>query len=60
MTVHVVPADSRPFVERGFGMLDMAVGLVLNYYFGSSIGSKRKTEGMLKQLSASELNAVDG
>ena len=41
---HVVPAEMREIVMRSLGTLDMALGLVLGYYFGSSAGSDRKTE----------------
>lgn len=36
---HVVPAEMRDIVLRSMGTLDMALGLVLGYYFGSSAGS---------------------
>lgn len=37
---HVVPAEMREIVMRSMGTLDMALGLVLGYYFGSSAGSR--------------------
>ena len=39
---HVVPTEMREIVLRSMGTLDMALGLVLGYYFGSSAGSARK------------------
>lgn len=41
---HLVPTENREMVLRGLGTLDMSVGLVLGYYFGSSSGSARKDE----------------
>ncbi|HLP30849.1 MAG TPA: hypothetical protein VK150_05770 [Geothrix sp.] len=41
---HIVPAEGRDLVVRTLGTLDMAVGLVLGYYFGSSASSKGKDE----------------
>jgi Fe2+ transport system protein B len=41
---HVIPAESRDLATRGMGILDMAVGLVLGYYFGSSVHTARTTE----------------
>jgi hypothetical protein len=42
MLAHIVPQEMREIVIRGLGTLDMAVGLVLGYYFGSSSGSVQK------------------
>lgn len=39
---HIVPQEMREIVLRSMGTLDMALGLVLGYYFGSSAGSARK------------------
>jgi hypothetical protein len=39
---HVVPQEMREIVLRSMGTLDMALGLVLGYYFGSSAGSAEK------------------
>lgn len=44
MLAHVVPTEMREIVIRGLGTLDMAVGLVLGYYFGSSSGSAAKQQ----------------
>lgn len=44
LLTRLVPAENREIVIRGLGTLDMAVGLVLGYYFGSSAGSAQKTE----------------
>ena len=40
----VIEASMRDLVLRSMGTLDMALGLVLSYYFGSSLGSARKDE----------------
>jgi hypothetical protein len=39
---NVIEASMREIVLRSMGTLDAAVGLVLGYYFGSSIGSHAK------------------
>lgn len=41
---HVIAPESRDLATRGMGILDLAVGLVLGYYFGSSMHSARQTE----------------
>lgn len=41
---YVVPEASVNIVMRSLGTLDAAVGLVLGYYFGSSVGSANKTD----------------
>ncbi len=43
---HVVPAEMIPIVMRTLGTLDMALGLVLGYYFGSSASSHRKDDAL--------------
>lgn len=48
LLTHVIPAEMREIVLRGLGTLDLAVGLVLGYYFGSSSGSAAKTAIMDK------------
>lgn len=40
---HIIPAEMREIIMRSMGTLDMALGLVLGYYFGSSSGSDTKT-----------------
>lgn len=40
----VIPEASVNIAMRSLGTLDAAVGLVLGYYFGSSVGSVKKTE----------------
>lgn len=40
----VINDDMREIVMRSLGTVDMAVGLVLGYYFGSSAGSARKDD----------------
>ena len=39
-----VPVDSRELATRGMGILDIAVGLVLGYYFGSTMHAARQNE----------------
>jgi hypothetical protein len=46
---HIVPTEMREIVLRSMGTLDMALGLVLGYYFGSSAGSARK-DGVIGKL----------
>jgi hypothetical protein len=46
---HVIPVESRDLATRGMGILDMAVGLVLGYYFGSSLHAARTTELLAKK-----------
>lgn len=41
---HALPVGSETLVARVLGTIDMAVGLVLGYYFGSSAGSASKTD----------------
>jgi hypothetical protein len=41
---YVIPESSINIVMRSLGTLDAAVGLVLGYYFGSSVGSANKTD----------------
>lgn len=36
LLAHVVPAEMREIIMRTLGTLDMGLGLVLGYYFGSS------------------------
>lgn len=40
----VVPVESRDLATRGLGILDIAVGLVLGYYFGSTMHTARTNE----------------
>jgi hypothetical protein len=41
---YLVPQENREIVMRGLGTLDLAVGMVLGYYFGSSAGSREKNQ----------------
>lgn len=41
-----LPVDSREIIMRSLGTIDMALGMMLAYYYGSSSGSARKTELM--------------
>lgn len=47
-TTTALDGNMEPMLMRTLGTLDMALGLVLGYYFGSSSSSDRKTE-MLHQ-----------
>jgi len=49
---YVIPDGSVNIVMRSLGTLDAAVGLVLGYYFGSSVGSANKTEQITSVLNA--------
>lgn len=46
---HVVAPEMRDIVLRSLGTIDMALGLVLGYYFGSSAGS-RDNQSALRQV----------
>lgn len=41
---HIIANEMRDVVMRTLGTLDMGLGLILGYYFGSSSGSARKDE----------------
>ena len=41
---HTIPSEMRELILRSMGTLDMALGLVLSYYFGSSAGSDKKND----------------
>lgn len=45
----VIPAEMREIIMRTLGTLDMALGLVLGYYFGSSASSRAKDELLSKR-----------
>lgn len=44
---HVIPQEMREIIMRTLGTLDMALGMVLGYYFGSSAGSRDKDRTIL-------------
>lgn len=46
---HALPLGSETLVARVLGTMDMALGLVLGYYFGSSASSEKKTEYLLNK-----------
>jgi hypothetical protein len=48
LLVHIIPQEMREIVMRTLGTLDMALGMVLGYYFGSSASSRTKTELIAK------------
>ena len=39
---HTLPAGNETLISRVLGTMDMAVGLILGYYYGSSAGSAAK------------------
>jgi hypothetical protein len=41
---HVIPSEMREIVMRSLGTLDMALGGMLGYYFGSSASGKVKDD----------------
>lgn len=45
---HVVPTEMREIIMRTLGTLDMGLGLILGYYFGSSAGGRLKDETINK------------
>jgi drug/metabolite transporter (DMT)-like permease len=44
-----IPVDNKPFVYAGAMALIGIIGTIIGYYFGSSEGSKRKTELLAKK-----------
>ncbi len=42
LLTHIIAAEMREIIMRTLGTLDMALGMVLGYYFGSSLGSRIK------------------
>lgn len=48
---HVIAPEMRELVMRSLGVLDVSLGMVLTYYFGSSAGSKDKTDTMARMAS---------
>jgi len=47
----IVDHSMEAFVLRSLGTLDAAVGMILGYYFGSSVGSAQKNEILAKKES---------
>jgi hypothetical protein len=41
---HIIDSAMKEVVMRSLGTLDAAVGLILGYYFGSSVGSSQKND----------------
>lgn len=49
-----IPVDNKdPFIHS-LGMLDAAVSFIVGYYYGSSSGSKAKSEVIQKELNKSD------
>jgi len=51
LLTHVIAPDMEALVMRTLGVLDAALGLALAYFFGSSSGSREKTETMARLAS---------
>lgn len=51
---NVIDDGMREIIMRTLGTLDMALGMVLGYYFGSSAGSARKSAVIAKALNEKE------
>lgn len=51
LLAHVIAPEMREIVMRSLGVLDAALGMCLTYYFGSSSGSREKTETMARLAS---------
>lgn len=51
---NIVPGEMRELVARVLGTLDAALTMVLAYYFGSSAGSREKTQIMGRQTASQE------
>lgn len=57
--IHGIPYEVREMVSRGIGALDGLMASVFLFYFGSSAGSKLKTEALaavVSQQTADDLN----
>jgi hypothetical protein len=48
LLAHVIPQEMREIIMRTLGTLDMTLGAIIYYYYGSSAGSDRKTEMLRK------------
>lgn len=44
LLIRDVPKENRELIIHSLGMLEGYIGAQINYYFGDSAGSKRKTE----------------
>lgn len=44
LLTHILDKEMVPIIMRTLGTLDMAIGLILGYYFGSSAGSRAKDD----------------
>lgn len=49
LLTNIIDPSMRELIARVLGTLDAALTLVLSYYFGSSAGSKEKTQLMAKE-----------
>lgn len=50
---HAIPVPNHDLIMRALGVLDMALGMVLSFYFGSSISSQTK-DATLGRIAESE------
>lgn len=48
MFFHPIPEASRSVIEILFGAVATAFGTIIGYHFGSSSGSAKKTDAMIK------------
>lgn len=48
LLTHVIAQEMREIVIRGLGTLDMAIGLMLGYYYGTSSSSAHKNDTINK------------
>lgn len=48
LLAHVIPQEMREIIMRTLGTLDMTLGAIIYYYYGSSASSDRKTEMLRK------------
>lgn len=45
---HVIVEEMRELVMRSLGVLDVALGMVLSYYFGSNAGGRQQSQTMVQ------------
>lgn len=50
LLTHIVPQEMRDIIMRMLGILDMALGMVLQFFFGSSASSRSK-DAVIKDMS---------
>jgi uncharacterized membrane protein YedE/YeeE len=45
---NVIPTENKDMVNQIIGGLMLAFGMVVGYFFGSSVGSSKKTDALVK------------